>query len=137
MAEAGTKLSVDQKIERIRKALEAFKRGDVQAVSDTFTDDVVWHGRGSTKYGGDFKGKQATMAQILDFAQTFQDIDFNIHDIVANEAHVVALINSSVTRNGKKYQDQEAFIFHVNDDGKASEAWVASDTEQLKKSLEG
>ena len=137
MAEAGTKLSVAQKIERVRQAFDAFKRGDIQAVSDSFTDDVVWHGRGSTKFGGDFKGKQATMAQILDFAQTFENINLEPHDILGNETHVVALISSSVTRNGKTYQDQEAFIFHVNDEGKTSEAWVANDTEQLKTALGG
>jgi ketosteroid isomerase-like protein len=136
MAEAGTKLSVDQKIDIVRKDFDAFKRGDLQTISDSFTDDIVWHGRGSTKFGGDFNGKQATMAQILDFAQTFQDINLEIHDIVANQAHVVALVNSSVSRNGKTYSDKEVFIFHVNDDGKTSEAWVASDTEQLKKALE-
>jgi len=136
MAETGTKLNVDQKIDIVRKDFDAFKRGDLQTISDSFSDDIVWHGRGSTRFGGDFKGKQATMAQILDFAQTFQDINFEIHDIVASQEHVVALVNSSVTRNGKKYSDKEAFIFHINDSGKTTETWVASDTEQLKKALE-
>jgi uncharacterized protein len=137
VAEAGTKLTVTEKGERIRAAFEAFKRGDLQTVSDSFSDDVVWHGRGSTKFGKDFKGKQATMGQIMDYAQTFQDIKMDIHDLVANDRHVVALISTSVKRNGKSYHDQQAFIFHVNDDGKTSEAWIASDTEQLKTSLEG
>jgi uncharacterized protein len=137
MAEAGTKLSVAEKADRVRKAFEAFKRGDLETVSDSFTDDVVWHGRGSTRFGKDFKGKQATVGQIMDYAQTFQDINMEIHDLVANEQHVVALVSTSVKRNGKTYDDRQAFIFHVNDDGKTSEAWLASDTEQLKASLEG
>lgn len=136
MADATTKLTVDQKAQKVREAFDAFKRGDLQAVSDSFTDDVVWHGRGSTKFGKDFKGKQATMGQIMDYAQTFQDIQMDIHDLVANDRHVIALVKTSVTKNGKTYQDQQAFVFHVNDDGKASEAWIASDTEQLKRSLE-
>jgi ketosteroid isomerase-like protein len=137
VAQTGTKLSLDQKIEIVRKDFDAFKRGDLQTISDSFSDDIVWHGRGSTQFGGDFDGKQATMAQILDFAQTFQNINFELHDVVANQTHVVALVNSSVTRNGKTYSDKEAFIFHINDEGKTTEAWVASDTEQLKKALEG
>jgi ketosteroid isomerase-like protein len=136
MAGTGTRLSVDQKIDIVRKDFDAFKRGDLQTISDSFSDDIVWHGRGSTRFGGDFNGKQATMAQILDFAQTFQDINFEIHDVVGNQEHFVALVNSSVTRNGKTYSDKEAFIFHINDEGKTTEAWVASDTEQLKKALE-
>src|SRR6202171_3084885 len=136
MAEAGTKLSLDQKIDIVRKDFDAFARGDLQTISDSFSDDIVWDGRGSTQFGGDFKGKQATMAKILDFAQTFKDITLETRAIAASQEHVIALVNSSVTRNGKKYSDKEAFIFHINDNGKNTEAWVASHTEQLKKALE-
>src|SRR6202163_666951 len=125
MAEAGTKLRNQQKVERVR-----------QAVGDAFTEDAVWHGRGSTKFGADFKGKQATMANIMEYAQTFQDIKQDIHDILGNDTHVVALVTAAVSRNGKTYQDHQVFVFHVNDEGKVSEAWIASDTEQLKESLE-
>ena len=41
MAEAGTKLSLDQKIQTIRDGFEAFKRGDLKAVAELFTDDAV------------------------------------------------------------------------------------------------
>ena len=136
MAEAGTKLSTQQKIERVRQAFDAFGRGDLQTVGDSFTEDAVWHGRGSTKFGKDFKGKQATMANIMEYAQTFQDIKQDIHDILASDSHVAALVTATVSRNGKTYQDQQVFLFHVNDAGKVTEAWIVSDTEQLKQSLE-
>jgi uncharacterized protein len=136
MAEAGTKLSLDQKIERARQAFDAFARGDLQTVGDTFTEDVVWHGRGSTKFGKDFKGKQATMANIMEYAQTFQDIKQDVHDILASDSHVVALVTATVSRNGKTYEDHQVFVFHVNDEGKTTEAWIAMDTEQAKASLE-
>jgi len=136
MAEAGTKLSTQQKIERVRQAFDAFGRGDLQTVGDTFTEDAVWHGRGSTKFGKDFKGRHATMANIMEYAQTFQDIKQDIHDILASDSHVAALVTATVSRNGKTYQDQQVFLFHVNDAGKVTEAWIVSDTEQLKQSLE-
>jgi uncharacterized protein len=136
MAEAGTKLSLDQRIQTVRSGFEAFKRGDLKAVGELFTDDAVWHGRGSTKFGGDFKGRDAIMGDMAQFAQTFQDIQLDIHDILANEQHVVALVNSSVKRNGKMYEDHQTFVFHLNNEGKTTETWITSDTEQLKKSLE-
>jgi uncharacterized protein len=136
MAEAGTKLSLDQRIQTVRSGFEAFKRGDLKAVGELFTDDAVWHGRGSTKFGGDFKGRDAIMGDMAQFAQTFQDIQLDIHDILANEQHVVALVNSSVKRNGKTYEDHQTFVFHLNNEGKTTETWITSDTEMLKKSLE-
>jgi uncharacterized protein len=136
MAEAGTKLSLDQRIQTVRSGFEAFKRADLKAVGELFTDDAVWHGRGSTKFGGDFKGRDAIMGDMAQFAQTFQDIQLDIHDILANEQHVVALVNSSVKRNGKTYEDHQTFVFHLNNEGKTTETWITSDTEMLKKSLE-
>lgn len=137
MAEASTKLSLDQRIQIVRSGFEAFKRGDLKTVGELFTDDAVWHGRGSTKFGGDFKGREALLGNMAQFAQTFTDIQLDLHDILANENHVVALVNSSVKRNGKTYDDHQTFIFHLNNQGKTTETWIVSDTELLKKSLEG
>ncbi len=136
MAEAGTKLSNDQKIQRVRDAFDAFKRGDMKALSDAWSDDFVWHASGSV-FGGDFKGKDAAIAAIARYPQEFQDITLDFHDIVANDNHVVALVNSSSKRNGKTYQDQIVYVFHINDQGKTTEAWIIADTEQAKKAIEG
>jgi len=136
MAEAGTRVSVQQKIDRVRQAFDAFGRGDKQTVGDTFTDKVVWHGRGSTKFGATFQGKQATLANIMEYARTFQNIKQDIHDVLGTEQHIVALVTTSVSRNQKTYEDHEVFVFHVNDEGKTTEAWIVNDTEQLKESLQ-
>ena len=136
MAEAGTKLSLEQRIQAVRDGFDAFKRGDIQAVSDQFAEEAVWHGSGSTPFGGDHRGKQAVIQNILKFAQSYQDINLEPHDFVANDKHVVALVNSSVGRNGKTYKSQEAYVFHVNDSAKITEAWAITDTEQVKASLE-
>jgi ketosteroid isomerase-like protein len=136
MAEAGTKLSLEQRIKPVRDGFDAFVRGDLQAVSNQFTDDAVWHGTGSTKFGGDHRGKQAVMKNIMEFAQSYQDIKMDLHDIVANDKHVVALVNTSVTRNGKTYNSHETYVFHVNNDALITEAWPVTDTEQMKASME-
>jgi ketosteroid isomerase-like protein len=134
MAEAGVKLSLDQKIQVVRDAFAAFNRGDMNGLTNTWTDDFVWHARGSV-FGGDFKGKDAALGAIARYPQQLQDITLDFHDIVANDKHVVALVNSSFKRNGKTYQDQIVYIFHVNDQGKASEGWIIADTELAKNAV--
>jgi ketosteroid isomerase-like protein len=134
MAEASTKLSLDQKIQAVRDAFDAFKRGDMKALSDAWTDDFVWHARGSV-FGGDFKGKDAALGAIARYPQEFQDIKLDFHDIVANDKHVVALVNSSFKRGGKTYEDQIVYIFHINDQGKTTEGWLIADTELAKNAI--
>jgi len=135
VAETGTKLSLDQKMQGVRDAFDAFKRGDMKALSDAWTDDIVWHSRGSTKFGGEFKGKEAVMGVIAQYPQEFQDIRLDIHDMLASDKHVVALVNSSSKRNGKTYEDQVTYVFHVNYQGKTTEAWLIGDTELVKNAL--
>jgi len=134
MADAGTKLSLDQKIQVVRDAFAAFSRGDMKALSNTWTDDFVWHARGSV-FGGDFKGKDAAIGAIARYPQELQDIKLDFHDIVASDKHVVALVNSSFKRNGKTYEDQIVYVFHINDQGKSSEAWIIADTELAKTAV--
>jgi len=136
MADAGTKVSLDQKMQMVRDAFDAFKRGDMKGLTDYWTDDFVWHAHGSV-FGGDFKGKEAALGAIARYPQQFQDIKLDIHDIVANDSHVVALVNTSAKRDGKTYQDQVVYIFHINDQGKTSEAWIIADTEQSKNAIQG
>jgi len=136
MAEAVTKFSLDQKIQVVRDAFAAFSRGDMKALSDAWTDDFTWHARGSV-FGGDFKGKDAAIGAIARYPQELQDIKLAFHDIVANDKHVVALVNSSFKRNGKTYEDQIVYIFHINDQGKTTEGWVIADTELALKAVKG
>ncbi|HEV3165688.1 MAG TPA: nuclear transport factor 2 family protein [Isosphaeraceae bacterium] len=135
MAEAGTKLSLDQKIEVVRAAFDAFNRGDLKGLSDAWSEDFVWHARGSV-FGGDFKGKEAAIGAIARYPQELQDIELDFHDFIANEKHVVALVNASFKRNGKSYQDQLVYIFDFNDQGKETEAWLIADTELAKNAIQ-
>ena len=134
MAEAGTKVSLDQKIQVVRDAFAAFSRGDMKALSDAWTDDFVWHSRGSV-FGGDFMGKEAAIGAIARYPQQLEDIKLDFHDIVANDKHVVALVNSSFKRGGKTFEDQIVYIFHINDQGKTTEGWIIADTEMAKNAL--
>jgi ketosteroid isomerase-like protein len=106
----------------------------MKALSDAWTDDFVWHARGSV-FGGDFKGKDAAIGAIARYPQALEDIKLDFHDIVANDKHVVALVNSSFKRGGKTFQDQIVYIFHINDQGKTTEAWIIADTELAKNAV--
>ena len=88
-------------------------------------------------FDGDFKGKDAAIAAIARYPQELEDIKLDFHDIIANDKHVVALVNSSFKRSGKTYEDQIVYIFHINDQGKTTEGWIIADTELAKKAVGG
>jgi len=46
-------------------------------------------------------------------------------------------VNSSFKRGGKTYQDQLVYVFHINDQAKATEGWLIADTELAKTAVAG
>ena len=107
-----------------RKGYEAFATGDVKSLEQTIADDVIWHVEGRSQLAGTYKGRQEVFGFFGKIAElsggTFK---LDIHDVIANDEHVVVLARSTAERNGKKLDDTGVQVWHVKD-GKATEQWL-------------
>jgi ketosteroid isomerase-like protein len=111
-------------IELARKGYAAFNEGDVQTAMDDFSDDIVWHGGSRGPLAGDYKGKAAVLGLLMKFGQlTEGTYKAEIHDILTNDKHSVAIGVYKATRNGKTLQEKFVDVFHINAEGKATEFW--------------
>jgi len=106
-----------------RQAMEAFNSGDVAGFTSALADDVVWHQIGGTT----LNGRDAVTESFAGFAE----IDFTgeVHDVVANDEHVVGLISAHVKAGDQEINYKTAEIMHVAD-GKVTERWSFSDDTQ-------
>jgi hypothetical protein len=57
---------------------------------------------------------------------SYYDIKAEVHDVVANDDHTIALVNATATRDGKTFEYRTAEIMHVRN-GKVVERWAFSD----------
>ncbi len=111
-------------VEVARKGLDAFLKGDVDTLAATISDDIVWHAPGSNAFSGDFHGKAAVMQRMADQRAAGVTITFAIHDIVGNDEHVVALVDTTISRSdGRSATTRGAQIYHVRD-GQMTEFWL-------------
>lgn len=107
-----------------RAGYEAFDRGDMKAVGDLLSDDVVWHVGGYNAISGDYQGKESVFGLFAKiFEETGGTFKNEIHDIMANDDHGVALVTTSGTRGGKTLSARVAQISHMSD-GKLTEFWT-------------
>ena len=106
-----------------RQAMEAFNAGDSAGFVDSLAADVVWH----QIDGGTLNGRDAVMASMSGFA----DIDFTgeVHDVVANDDHLIGLINAHVKVGDQEISYRTAEIMHMSD-GKITQRWAFSDDPQ-------
>jgi ketosteroid isomerase-like protein len=98
----------------------AMLAGDMATVADAFADDIVWHeiGRAEPR-----RGK-------ADVAQSFATADYEIVptlvDLAASDDHVVTIIDSVATRDGRTLRYRVAEIMRLQD-GKVVERRAYSD----------
>ena len=90
--------------------------------ADLIADDVVWHQIGADT----LHGKQA-MAESMPGGTVDWTITADVHDVVANDEHAIALVNATGTRgDGRTIEYRTAEIVHMRD-GKITERWAFSD----------
>jgi ketosteroid isomerase-like protein len=109
-----------------REAQEAFSRRDMDAVGRFLADEVVYHFPGISVLGGDHKGVNGVLAffaKLMELTEgTFRIAE--VHDALANDEHVVALMRLAASRRGKQFAWDQANIYHVRD-GKITECWLS------------
>ena len=116
-------MGAKENAEVVRRGYEAFQKGDLAAFDDILADDCVWHVPGKSQVAGDKKGRQATVEYYGQLGQlTEGSIQVELHDVVANDEHVVGLHRVSASRGGKSYDTTECIVFHVQG-GRISEGW--------------
>jgi ketosteroid isomerase-like protein len=101
--------------------MEGMGEGDMSAFEAVLSDDVVWWQIGSPE---PVRGKEAVL-------ESMKGVDFEVdlHDVVANDDHVVGLVTASVRIGDDAFTYRMAEIAHV-EGGKVTERWAFSDDTQ-------
>jgi ketosteroid isomerase-like protein len=119
-------MPAQEDVELVRKGYDAFIAADIEWLNQHLHENVVWHVPGHNLLSGDYKGRDPVLAF---FAKSVQIAlpEFNIHDVVASDDHVVALLNIVWRRNdsGATHEDRTVQIFHIAG-GQALEVWTMS-----------
>jgi ketosteroid isomerase-like protein len=66
----------------VREALDAYKRGGMDAVFDYYAEDVVFVVDPGFPEAGTFRGKDAVRAYADQWAETFEEFDWEIEDLI-------------------------------------------------------
>jgi uncharacterized protein len=131
-------MSAQEDAELVRRGYEAFIAGDMVWLNEHLHENVVWHNPGQNLLSGDYRGREAVLAF---FGRTVQIAlpEFDMHDVVASDDHVVVLTATTWRRNdnNETFEDHVGQVFHL-DGGKVLEVWtMAENLAGLDQFLEG
>jgi uncharacterized protein len=110
----------------VRETFAASARGDIDALRNQyFADDIHWHVPGRSPLAGDYEGAAQVVARF--FGRVFElsggTFRAELHDVVANDEHAVALFTARADRAGRRLEDRTAEVLHIRD-GKLAEVWI-------------
>jgi ketosteroid isomerase-like protein len=106
-----------------RRLLDAFAASGPEPLAAATTDDVVWHSPGTNRFAGRFDGQRAVIDRFERIRGAGISSRFEIHDVVANDRHVVALVHLHVENaSGARYDQPQVQVMHVRD-GRIAEVW--------------
>ena len=99
----------------LRRGYEAFGKGDMATMTELFADDIVWHAPGNNPLSGDHKGRDSVLALLGKSAElSGGTVKVEVHDILANDEHGVALTRGTAQRGGKSLDNNGVQVFHLS-----------------------
>jgi ketosteroid isomerase-like protein len=113
-------------VARIKDGYAAFAKGDFAVLNDLFAEDLLWHDAGRNQLSGEYRGREAVFGlfgKLMEVTEgTFRA---DLHAVLADDEHAVALVVITASRGGRSIEVNEAHVFHMRD-GKVVEFWNAS-----------
>ena len=108
----------------VRQWFTALGDQDNEAAIALMSDEAVWHTSGRGRFAGDYEGKESVSAYLNGFGMSVDSIVDDLHSVLADDEHAVALNNSTLTRGDKTLNQSNVFVFHVAG-GQITEVWVS------------
>ena len=111
----------------VRRAFDAFAKGDVDTLRELTDQDAVWHHPGRNQLSGDYRGVDAILGSFAKTAElTGGTFRADLHDVVANDEHAVAIYVGRAEREGRTFENRNVLVQHIRN-GKLVESWLLSD----------
>jgi ketosteroid isomerase-like protein len=109
-------VSAKEDLAVVQSAYEAFGRGDIPAVLETFSPDIQWHFFGRNPLAGTYKGPQ----EVVGFFTRLMEgsggtFSMQIDDFVASDKHVVVLVQATAQRDAKRLDKEGVHIWRLTD----------------------
>jgi uncharacterized protein len=121
----------------LRGLLDAFEAQDVGGMEAALDEGVTWHAPGMNRFSGQFQGRAAVLERLAQMREAGISSRFDVHDVVANEEHAVALVHLHLeVADGRRYDQPQVQVAHARD-GRIVEFWTMNQDQAVLDLLIG
>ena len=113
-------------LQRMRDGYDAFAKGDVAALQELMTDDIVWHVPGHSSLAGDYAGKEAVLGFFGRVMETTEG-SFRVEPLtLLTDDHYGAAPVHITAHRGDRHLDVMDLQVSRWQDGRVAEFWDTS-----------
>jgi uncharacterized protein len=113
---------------RVRDALDAYNRGDLDALRSFLADDIVWHVGGSHPLSGDYRGRDDVVGYCSRaLALTSGTLKGEPLEILADDRHAGVFNRITAEAAGRSLDTTLAQAVSFDGDGRWTEYWALAD----------
>ncbi len=106
----------------VRRSFAAWNSGDLDVISEYFTEDVVLHFAGNNAMSGTYRGRDAVMDALGRASQGWGP-QTEVEAILASDDHIIVFFHTIAEQGGKTLDLVHAEPMKVNAEGKITEVW--------------
>ena len=115
-------------VDRLGEYFEALARGDIEALRDHYSEDVVWHVGGTHPLAGTYRGRDS----LLDYFERVRELTGGTlrvtpEEVLSGDRHTVMFTRATAQRDDRRLDVGLAQVLEVGEDGRWSEYWAVAD----------
>jgi ketosteroid isomerase-like protein len=106
---------------------EAVSAGDVDALAEVCSDDLVWHASGRGPRSGSYRGQEAVFSYLASIGEDAERFDLTLEDILVGGERASVLFRVIGSRKGRRLETGYILLFRI-EGSRLAEVWsVARD----------
>jgi ketosteroid isomerase-like protein len=118
-------------VDRVRDSVDAYNRGDFEALREFYAEDVVWHAAGAHGLSGDYQGREALFAYFATVRElTAGTLQLQPQSILASDDQISMFTRVTAERSRRRLDVLLTQIFKVGADGRWTEYWAIADDQE-------
>jgi uncharacterized protein len=123
-------------VDTARSAYEAFRRGDLEALSDDFAEDAVWYTSDELPLGGETRGRDAIMANFAQIPNYWSSFSVEPSEFIDGGDTVVVCGTQRAGNDNGSFESPFAHVMKYNGDGKLVRGEFHADSAKAAKLLD-
>jgi ketosteroid isomerase-like protein len=104
-------------------AWEAVSVGDVEAVAEVFSEDLVWHASGRGPRSGRYSGRETALAYLASIGDAADRFDSTLEHVMVGKGLAAVLFRVIGARKGRELDTGFILIFRIVE-SRIAEVWA-------------